>query len=162
MLFQTSGYYVYSRGDVGPGEWSVFSSNSKQKLPGSIHQAQASNRNYQEAFLKRLEKIEKNREIITCPMYETFTPLKQPSVLGTGRWSQTSLYHVRIPVDACDPCSTDNAVIWKHVLSPVPVVPSAKDHEWGINVDEQLVIQWMGGATAPDTALQLMCSMCKR
>ena len=88
--------------------------------------------------------------------------LKQPSVLGTGRWSQTSSYHVRIPVDACDPCSTDKAVIWRHFLSPVPVVPSPKDHGWGINVDEQLVIQWMCGATAPDTALQLMFSMCKR
>ena len=42
-------------------------------------------------------------------------------------------------------------------LSQVP-----KDHEWDINVDEQLVIQWMCGATAPDTALQLMFPMCKR
>ena len=105
------------------------------------------------------EKIEKNKELITCPMYEPFT---RPSALGTGRWSQTSLYHVRIPVDACDPWSTDKAVIWRHFLSPVPVVPSPKDHEWGINVDEQLVIQWMCGATAPDTALQLMFSMSKR
>ena len=87
---------------------------------------------------------------------------KQPYVLGTGRWSQTSLYHMRIPVDACDPCSTDKAVIWRHFLSPVPVVPSPKDHDWGIDVDEQLVMQWMCGATAPDTALQLMFSMCKR
>ena len=87
--------------------------------------------------------------------------LKQPSALGTGSWSQTSLYHVRIPVDACDPCSTVKAVIWRHFLSPVQVVPSPKDHEWGINVDEELVIQLMCGATAPDTALQLMFPMCK-
>ena len=94
-------------------------------------------------------------------MYEPFTRTKTVVCARQGRWSQTSLYHVRIPVDACDPCSTDKAVIWRHFISPVPVVPSPKDHEWGINVDEQLVIQWMGGATAPDTALQLMFSMCK-
>ena len=79
--------------------------------------------------------------------------LKQPSALGTGRWSQTTLSHVGIPVDACDPCSTDKAVIWRHCLSPVPVVPCPKDHERGRNVDEQLVIQWLCGATTPDTAL---------
>ena len=88
--------------------------------------------------------------------------LKQPSTQGMGRWSQISWYHVRIPVDACDPCSTDKAVICGHFLSPVPVVPSPKDHEWGINVDEQLVIQWMCGATSSYTALQLMFSMCKK
>ena len=55
--------------------------------------------------------------------------LKQSSALGMGRWSQTSLYHMRIPVDASDPCSTDKAVILRYFLSPVPVVPSPKDHE---------------------------------
>ena len=36
MLFQTYGYYIYSRGYVGPREWRGFSSNVKQKLPGSM------------------------------------------------------------------------------------------------------------------------------
>ena len=97
-------------------------------------------------------------------MYEPFTRTKTAVCTRHGEVesNQLSLYHVRIAVDACDPCSTDKAVIWRHFLSPVPVVPSHKDHEWGINVDEQLVIQWMCGATAPDTALQLMFPMCRR
>ena len=62
MLFRTSGYCMYSRDYVGPGEWEGFSSNVKQKLPGSIPPAK-----------KRLRMI---KEIITCPMYEPFTHTK--------------------------------------------------------------------------------------
>ena len=63
MLFQTSGYYMYSRGYVGPGEWSGFSSNVKHKLPGSIPRA-------------KKKKIKKNKEIIACSMYVPFTRTK--------------------------------------------------------------------------------------
>ena len=38
--------------------------------------------------------------------------LKQLSELGMAGWSQTSLYPVRIPFDACDPYSNYKAVIW--------------------------------------------------
>ena len=69
---------------------------------------------------------------------------------------------MRRPLDVCDPCFNHKIVIWRHFLSPVPVVPSLKDHELGINVEEQLVIQWMCGATASDTALQLLFCMCTR
>ena len=131
----------------GLGTEGVFSSNVKQKLPGSIPRAK-----------KRLRRIKKS--LLQCMNH--LHALKQPSALGKGRWSKTSIYHVMVPVVACDPCSTDKAFIWRHSLSPVPVVPSPKDHEWGINVDEQLVIQWMCSATAPDTVLQLMFSVCKR
>ena len=54
MLFQTSGYYMYSRGYVGPGEWTGFSSNVKQKLPGSIPRAK-----------KRLSRIKK-KSLVQC------------------------------------------------------------------------------------------------
>ena len=44
--------------------------------------------------------------------------------------------YIKIPFDACDPCSNYKVVIWRHFLSPVPVVPSPKDHGWGMNVNE--------------------------
>ena len=73
--------------------------------------------------------------------------------------SPTTLHPARIPFDAC---FNYKAVIWRHFLSTVPVVPSSKNHGWGINFDERLVTQWMCGTTAPHTALQQLFCMCKR
>ena len=66
--------------------------------------------------------------------------LKQLSELGMAGWSQTSLYPVRIPFGACDACSNYKTVFWRHFLSPVPVVPSPKDHGWDINVNGRCVV----------------------
>ena len=139
MLFQTSGYHMYSRGYVGPGEWRGFATNVKQELPGSIPRAKKS--------LRRIKKW----SLVQC-MYH-LQALKQLSVLGAESWSQTSLHPARIPFDAC---FNYKAVIWRHFLSTVPVDPSSRNHGWGINFDELLVTQWMCSTTAPHTALQLL------
>ena len=85
--------------------------------------------------------------------------LKQLSVLGAERWSQTSLHPLRTPFDAC---FDYKAVIWRHFLSTFPVDPSSKNHGCGINFDKLLVTQCMCGPTTTHTALQLLFCMCKR
>ena len=105
-------------------------------------------------------KFEKNQEIITCPKYVPSTCTKTVVCArhGAGQFSCEDSYWCMWPV-------THALIKGCHLgyfLPTVPAVPSTKDNGRCIAVDEHLVIQWMCGATALDTALQLLFYMCKR
>ena len=129
MLFQTSGYHMYSRGYVV---------------------LQTSNR----------AKFEKNQEIVTCPMYVPSTCTKTVVCTrhGAGQFSCEDSFRCMWPVT--------HALITRLSSGAISVNSSScsksKDNGRYIDVDEQLVIQWMCGATALDSVLQRLFSMCRR
>ena len=105
-------------------------------------------------------KFEKNQEIITCPIYVPSTCTKTVvwTRHGAGQFSCEDSFWCMWPVT--------HALITRLSSGAFSVNSSScsksQDNGRCIDVDEQLVIQWMCGATALDTALQLLFSMCKR
>ena len=104
--------------------------------------------------------FEKNQEIITCPMYVPSTCTK--TVVCTrrvaGQFSCEDSSSCMWPVT--------HALITRLSSGAFFVKSSSCSKSQGqravIDVDEQLVIQWICGAMALDTALQLLFNMCKR
>ena len=123
-------------------------------------------------FITLSSDVETTLEAFTCKLYNSKSPVVKVNdlryILFSSKKGEIDAHQLPTCADALHKhCLRANyqALIWRHSLDSNPEIPHPSAHGWKIEYIggcEELIIDWIDGATAPYSVLSLLSCKCSR